>query len=43
MIIAVPGWVMLGGGLPVLVQQLLMRKIYARLEAGQNEENEKTV
>ena len=43
MIIAVPGWVMLGGGLPVLVQQLLMRKIYARLEEDQNGENEKTV
>ena len=43
MIIAVPGWVMLGGGLPVLVQQLLMRKIYARLEEGQSGENEKTV
>jgi uncharacterized membrane protein YesL len=34
-IIATPGWVLLGGGLPVLVQQLLMRKVYARLEAGQ--------
>lgn len=33
-IIATPGWVLLGGGLPVLVQQLLMRKVYARLEAG---------
>ncbi|MDO5545063.1 MAG: YesL family protein [Eubacteriales bacterium] len=35
MIIAVPGWVMLGVSLPVLVQQLLMRKVYARLESGQ--------
>ena len=34
---------MLGGGLPVLVQQLLMRKIYARLEEGQSGKNEKTV
>ena len=33
--IAVPGWVLLGGGLPVLAEQLLMRKVYARLEAGQ--------
>ena len=35
LVIAVPGWVLLGGGLPVLAEQLLMRKVYARLEAGQ--------
>lgn len=35
MIIAVPGWVMLGVSLPILVQQLLMRKVYARLEQAQ--------
>ena len=35
MIIAVPGWVMLGVSLPTFVQQLLMQKVYARLEAGQ--------
>ena len=32
MIIAVPGWVMLGVSLPAFVQQLLMQKVYARLE-----------
>lgn len=35
-IIAVPGWILLGGSLPALVRELLMRKVYARLEAGQN-------
>ena len=40
-IIATPGWVLLGGGLPVLVQQLLMRKVYARLEAGRITEESK--
>lgn len=35
-IIAVPGWMLLGGSLPALVRELLMRKVYARLEAGQN-------
>lgn len=35
-IIAVPGWILLGGSLPSLVRELLMRKVYARLEAGQN-------
>lgn len=33
-IIAVPGWILLGGSLPALVRELLMRKVYARLEAG---------
>lgn len=31
-IIATPGWLLLGCGLPVLVEQLLMRRVYARLE-----------
>ena len=35
MIIAFPGELLLGVSLPALVQQLLMRKVYARLEAGQ--------
>lgn len=35
LVIAVPGWLLLGAGLPVFTQQLLMRKVYARLEAGQ--------
>ena len=35
LIIAVPGELLLGAGLPVLIQQLLLRKVYARLEAGQ--------
>ena len=38
LIIAVPGELLLGSGLPALVQQLLMRKVYARLEAGQASE-----
>lgn len=38
LIIAVPGELLLGVGLPALVQQLLMRKVYARLEAGQTSE-----
>lgn len=37
-IIATPLWLLLGGGLPVLAQQLLMRKVYARLEAGKTME-----
>lgn len=35
LIIAVPGELLLGAGLPVLIQQLLLRKVYARLETGQ--------
>lgn len=38
-IIAVPGWLLLGGSLPALVRELLMRKVYARLEAGRNTEH----
>ena len=36
LVIAVPGWVLLGGSLPVLAVQLLMRKVFAQLEDGQN-------
>ena len=35
-IITVLCWVLLGGSLPAFVQQLLMRKVYARLEAEQD-------
>lgn len=42
MIIAVPGELLLGAGLPVLIQQLLMRKVYARLEAEQTSESSST-
>ena len=42
LIIAVPGELLLGAGLPVLIQQLLMRKVYARLEAGQDSETSVT-
>ena len=40
-IVAMPGWLLLGGGLPALVEQLLMRRVYARLEAGENTEESK--
>lgn len=42
MIIAVPGELLLGAGLPALVQQLLLRKVYARLEAEQTSESSST-
>lgn len=35
LIIAFPGELLLGAGLPVLTQQLLLQKVYARLEAEQ--------
>lgn len=35
LIIAFPGELLLGAGLPVLTQQLLLQKVYARLEADQ--------
>lgn len=35
-ILAVPGWILLGGALPALVQEVLMRRVFIRLEAGQN-------
>lgn len=38
LIIAVPGELLLGVSLPALSQQLLMRKVYTRLEAGQTSE-----
>lgn len=42
LIIAVPGELLLGASLPVLIQQLLMRKVYARLEAEQTSESSST-
>lgn len=42
LIIAVPGELLLGAGLPALVQQLLLRKVYARLEAEQTSESSST-
>lgn len=35
-ILAVPGWFFLGGALPALVQALLLRNVFSRLEAGQD-------
>lgn len=38
LIIAVPGELLLGVSFPALIQQLLMRKVYTRLESGQTSE-----
>lgn len=41
LIIAFPGELLLGAGLPVMIQQLLLQKVYSRLEAGQTSEESK--
>lgn len=42
LIIAVPGELLLGASLPAFIGQLLMRKVYARLEDGQKAEETNT-